>query len=45
MQRLVSHDISWRDAANVYSKLFGPERDSLNGILIDWRDSLTGIVD
>lgn len=45
MQRLVSHDISWRDASNVYSKLFTSERDSLNGILIDWRDSLQGIVD
>lgn len=40
MKDLVSHDISWRDAAKTYSKLFGPERDSLNGILIDWRDSL-----
>lgn len=40
MKDLVSHDISWRDAAMTYSKLFGPERDSLNGILIDWRDSL-----
>lgn len=44
MQQLVSHDISWQDAAGVYSKLFGPERDSINGILIDWRDSLSGIV-
>jgi 2-desacetyl-2-hydroxyethyl bacteriochlorophyllide A dehydrogenase len=45
MQQLVSHDISWREASNIYSKLFGSERDSLNGILIDWRDSLDGIVD
>lgn len=40
MEDLVSHDISWRDAVTTYSKLFGPEKDSLNGILIDWRDSL-----
>lgn len=40
MNKLVSHEISWRDAADVYRKLFGPEKDSMNGILIDWRDSL-----
>lgn len=45
MNRLVSHEISWREASNVYGMLFGPERDSLNGILIDWRDSLSEIID
>jgi 2-desacetyl-2-hydroxyethyl bacteriochlorophyllide A dehydrogenase len=40
MQKLVSHEISWRDAAQTYNKLFGKEKDSMNGILIDWRDSL-----
>lgn len=44
MQPLVSHDISWREASEIYGKLFGPERDSINGILIDWRDSLSGIL-
>ena len=44
MKELVSHDISWREAASTYAKLFGPERDSMNGILIDWRDSLNGLV-
>lgn len=45
MRELVSHDISWKDASNIYGKLFGPERDSMNGILIDWRDSLQEVVD
>ena len=40
IQKLVSHEISWRDAAQTYKKLFGKEKDSMNGILIDWRDSL-----
>ena len=40
MQKLVSHEISWRNSEDLYSKLFGNQRDSMNGILIDWRDSL-----
>ena len=40
MKKLVSHEVSWKQAADVYGKLFGSEKDSMNGILIDWRDSL-----
>ncbi len=45
MKELVSHEVSWREASDVYSQLFGPNKDSMNGILFDWRDSLSGIVD
>jgi 2-desacetyl-2-hydroxyethyl bacteriochlorophyllide A dehydrogenase len=39
LQPLVSHEINWRESEAVYSKLFTPEKDSMNGILIDWRDA------
>ena len=39
MASLVSHEINWRESGAVYSQLFGKDRDSLNGILIDWRDA------
>jgi threonine dehydrogenase-like Zn-dependent dehydrogenase len=45
MKDLVSHEVSWQEASDVYSQLFGPDKDSMNGILFDWRDSLSGIVD
>jgi len=35
---LISHVVRWRDAAELYSRLFTPERDSFNGIVIDWRE-------
>jgi 2-desacetyl-2-hydroxyethyl bacteriochlorophyllide A dehydrogenase len=37
---LISHRVSWRDAVEVYGKLFTPERDHLGGIVIDWRDAV-----
>ena len=45
IKQMVSHEISWRQASEVYGKLFGSQRDSINGILIDWRDSIQGIAD
>jgi hypothetical protein len=45
MKELVSHEVHWREASVVYSQLFGPNKDAMNGILFDWRDSLSGIVD
>jgi 2-desacetyl-2-hydroxyethyl bacteriochlorophyllide A dehydrogenase len=37
---LVSHECHWRDSAEIYSQLFTPAKDTINGILIDWRDSV-----
>jgi 2-desacetyl-2-hydroxyethyl bacteriochlorophyllide A dehydrogenase len=36
----VSHECNWKDSAKLYSKLFTPTKDSINGILFDWRDSV-----
>lgn len=33
---LISNHVPWRDAAAVYTKLFGAERDHFNGIVFDW---------
>ena len=40
MKALVSHEVNWKDSDVVYSKLFTPEKDSMNGILIDWRNAI-----
>ena len=34
---LVSHEISWRQAAEAYQDLFGSGRSAVNGMIIDWR--------
>jgi 2-desacetyl-2-hydroxyethyl bacteriochlorophyllide A dehydrogenase len=34
---LISHRTAWQDAAGVYRQLLGAERNSINGIIIDWR--------
>ena len=36
----VSHECNWKDSAELYSQLFTPAKDTMNGILIDWRDSV-----
>ncbi len=35
---LITHETKWRDAEKIYNKLFTPERNSMNGIVFDWRD-------
>lgn len=39
LRPLISHDISWKDSAEVYRQLLGPRRDEIGGILIDWESS------
>lgn len=39
LRPLITHDIGWRESADVYRELFGPRRDELGGILIDWTDA------
>jgi 2-desacetyl-2-hydroxyethyl bacteriochlorophyllide A dehydrogenase len=36
MQPLISDVVPWRRAAEVYNRLFTPDRDGFNGIVIDW---------
>jgi len=36
----VSHECNWKDSAELYSQLFTPAKDSINGILFDWRDAV-----
>ncbi len=33
---LVSHLVPWDQSEALYNRLFGPERDSFNGIVFDW---------
>lgn len=33
---LISHQVPWPEAAAVYTRLFTPERDRFNGIVLDW---------
>jgi len=37
MAPLLSHVVPWREAPEVYNRLFTPERDRINGLVIDWR--------
>lgn len=36
----VSHECNWKDSAELYSQLFTPAKDTINGILFDWRDAV-----
>jgi 3-hydroxyethyl bacteriochlorophyllide a dehydrogenase len=36
---LISHRVPWTEADAVYNELFTPRRDSINGIVIDWREA------
>ena len=36
---LITHQIHWREAVDVYSRLLCPERSAFGGIIIDWRDA------
>jgi 2-desacetyl-2-hydroxyethyl bacteriochlorophyllide A dehydrogenase len=36
MDALISHTPAWKDSTAIYNKLFTQERDSFNGIVIDW---------
>lgn len=36
---LITHETQWRDAESVYNRLFNAERNALNGIVFDWRDT------
>jgi len=36
MKPLISHTPSWQDSETIYNALFTKERDSFNGIVIDW---------
>jgi hypothetical protein len=35
---LISNLVSWADAAEIYRRLFTPERDHFNGIVFRWAD-------
>lgn len=37
MKPLISHDVGYRQAEALYQSLFSPARNSVNGIVIDWR--------
>jgi 2-desacetyl-2-hydroxyethyl bacteriochlorophyllide A dehydrogenase len=37
MDPLISHSVSWQESAELYNRLFTPERNQLNGIVFDWR--------
>lgn len=39
MAPLITHQVHWSRSQPVYQSLFTPARDSLNAIVIDWRDS------
>lgn len=36
MDALISHEIPWRDSAELYNRLFTAERNDFNGIVIRW---------
>lgn len=36
---LVTHLTQWQQSEELYNKLFTDERDSMNGIVFDWRDA------
>lgn len=36
MRPLISHVVPWRESEAVYNKLLTPERNNMNGIVIDW---------
>jgi len=36
MEPLISHLTPWQQSGELYSRLFTPERNSFNGIVIDW---------
>lgn len=37
IEPLITNLVPWRDAAGVYTRLFTPERNQMNGIVFDWR--------
>jgi 2-desacetyl-2-hydroxyethyl bacteriochlorophyllide A dehydrogenase len=39
LEPLITHEVSWRDSAELYAQLFSHERDHINGIVFDWRDA------
>jgi 2-desacetyl-2-hydroxyethyl bacteriochlorophyllide A dehydrogenase len=39
LEPLITHEVSWRESAELYARLFTQQRDHINGIVFDWRDA------